>query len=244
MGLYLRRYEDGLKLTGVVYLREMTETRMRGSAVKNLRMFKELCGRDSLKNVVLVTTKWDSVDPQVGLDREKELKENWWKDMMDVGCRLERHNGKAHSAQAIIRKMLPRSSTVLQMQRELVDEKKNLSETTAGKTIVGELKLLQIKNKGEIQKTIADLTTEHDKKVARLLKMAKRELEEANAKAEKDHAAILASRDAEVERVKQQVREKLRKRGFKYGAKQVAKFGFKLITLGVLELEFDDDKIV
>ena len=41
-------------------------------------MFKKLCGKDALQNVVLVTTMWDEVDQETGKARENELKEKYW----------------------------------------------------------------------------------------------------------------------------------------------------------------------
>jgi hypothetical protein len=56
---------------------------MEGSALRNLRMFRKLCGEDFMKSVVLGTTFWDKVGEEQGADREKELLEtdDFFKEM-------------------------------------------------------------------------------------------------------------------------------------------------------------------
>ena len=67
-------YHEGVKFTGILYLREITESRFRGTAVKNLHMFRRLCGQDTLASVVLVTTKWDAVPAATAEMREADLR--------------------------------------------------------------------------------------------------------------------------------------------------------------------------
>lgn len=51
-----RTHQAKVKLAGIVYLHRINDTRLGGSAMKNLRMFKKLCGDDALSCVVLATT--------------------------------------------------------------------------------------------------------------------------------------------------------------------------------------------
>lgn len=46
---------------------------MQGSAKKNLLMFKKLCGKDAMKNVILATTMWGKVSSEEGAQRETQL---------------------------------------------------------------------------------------------------------------------------------------------------------------------------
>lgn len=52
---------NDILLSGLVYLHPMTDNRFRGSAMRNLYMFKKLCGERCLPSVVLATTMWDLV---------------------------------------------------------------------------------------------------------------------------------------------------------------------------------------
>jgi hypothetical protein len=51
-------YTRETQLAGIIYLHRITEVRMLGSAKRNLRMFKQLCGTNNLNSVILVTTHW------------------------------------------------------------------------------------------------------------------------------------------------------------------------------------------
>ena len=141
----LLRYEKDIKLAGIVYLHRITDNRMGGSPHRNLRMFGELCGDQAVKKVVLVTTMWDrgNTDPKTHNRREKELFENYWKTMINYGASTARFSNSADSAWEIIDPILRRHETeVLLLQEELVDLKRALSETQAGKTLYSDLQRL------------------------------------------------------------------------------------------------------
>ncbi|KAH0559667.1 hypothetical protein GP486_003812 [Trichoglossum hirsutum] len=82
-------YKSGLRLNGAIYLHRIQDTRMEGSALRSLRVFKRLCRDNFMKNVILGTTFWDLVSDEVGQAREDELcgTENFFKDMMGYGVR-------------------------------------------------------------------------------------------------------------------------------------------------------------
>ena len=109
---------------------------MSGSAVKYNKMFQNLCGNEALKNVVLVTTMWDEVEEEEGRDRETELstKPEYWKTMLDLGCRTSRFYNNTESARDIISQFQDAQCTLL-LQRELVDLRLELAETSAGRTL-------------------------------------------------------------------------------------------------------------
>ena len=116
---------------------------MAGSPHRNLRMFGELCGDQAVKKVVLVTTMWDKVQQETGTRRETELSEKYWKTMIDCGASTARFSNSADSAWNIIDFILKQHETeVLLLQEELVDLKRALSETQAGKTLYSDLQRL------------------------------------------------------------------------------------------------------
>ena len=97
-------------------------------------MFRELCGDSTLKNVLLVTNMWGEVSKEVGEAREVELaqKDIFFKPVMEKGARLLRHGNTVESAQEILRYIIGNQPQSLRIQRELVDEKKDISQTAAG----------------------------------------------------------------------------------------------------------------
>ena len=133
----LIRYEKNIKLAGLIYLHRITDNRMAGSPHRNLRMFEELCGDQAAKKVVLVTTMWDKVEQDTGVHRERELFENYWKTMITYGASTARFSNCAASAWSIIDPILSlkQPGAELLLLKELVDFKRPLNETKAGKTL-------------------------------------------------------------------------------------------------------------
>ena len=116
---------------------------MAGTPHRNLRMFGELCGDQAVKKVVFVTTMWDKVQRDIGARRENELFENYWKTMINYGASTARFSNSADSAWKIVDIILKQHETeVLLLQEEIVDLKRALSETQAGKTLYSDLQRL------------------------------------------------------------------------------------------------------
>lgn len=135
-------YRSRVKLSGIIYLHPIDRTRMTGSAYKNIRMFGKLCGDTNLQTVVLATTMWKHVDEADGNRRQQQLKEtsNFWGGMVDKGSCVFRHDDSRASAMKIISYILDqRKMTILQVQRQMVDEGKTLNETSAGQELEKEL---------------------------------------------------------------------------------------------------------
>jgi hypothetical protein len=107
---------------------------MSGSAFDNLCMFRKLCGRDCLNSVVLATTFWDSVAPDEGQKRSKELEDDdsLWGRMKKAGSRIVTLRNDREDALEVLAEASRGSKTVLQAQREMVDEGKTLNQTAAG----------------------------------------------------------------------------------------------------------------
>ena len=103
-------------------------------------MFRNLCGDDTLKGVFLVTNMWGEVTQEDGEEREEQLTSKYFKPALDKGATLARHLNTVESAHAIIRGIMEkRRQEPLQIQRELVDEKKSILETAAGGVLNAEL---------------------------------------------------------------------------------------------------------
>jgi hypothetical protein len=123
-------------LSGLLFLHRISDNRMGQSPLRLLETFKNICGEDAFQNIVLVTTMWDEVAPEDGEAREQQLRDKYWKHMLTLGSRMERFRYTQESARHVISKFGPKTSRPLLMQREMVDELKPLSETTAGRPLV------------------------------------------------------------------------------------------------------------
>ncbi|KAL4065613.1 P-loop containing nucleoside triphosphate hydrolase protein [Scleroderma yunnanense] len=132
-------YKRKVLLSGLLYFHRISDNRVAGTPLRNLNMFKELCGKDNFKNVVLVTTMWDEVLEDVGLQREKELQDDFWRAMLRLGSATHRFHLTEESAWEIINTIsvsLPEERRPLLIQQEMVDENKPLHRTSAGKTVL------------------------------------------------------------------------------------------------------------
>jgi hypothetical protein len=97
-------------------------------------MFQSLCGNDALKNVILVTTMWDEVDEEEGINRETELSTTYWNSMIELGCHTSRFYNDTESAWDIVSQFQDARCAVL-LQKELVELHLELTETSAGRIL-------------------------------------------------------------------------------------------------------------
>ena len=127
-------------LTGIIFLHRITDVRMTGSSARILSLFIKLCGQQQLRNVLIVTTRWGDVAHNVGIAREEELKANYFQPLLSKGAQMVRHeNNTAVGARQIMENFLSSKKLgrpmALQIQIELVENGKRLSETEAGEEV-------------------------------------------------------------------------------------------------------------
>ena len=153
-----------MTLTGILYIHRITDVRMSGTPHRNLRMFGELCGDKSARNVVLLTTMWDKARSIKEVEkREAGLKERYWNVMIHHGATVERFyvNGSGpQSPWLIVDRLIHRHQLgqALLLQEEMVDVGKRLIETSAGKALFRDLEGLLTKQ----NKTIKSLEEQMD----------------------------------------------------------------------------------
>jgi len=163
-------YEKDIKLAGIIYLHRITDNRMAGTPHRNLRMFGELCGDQAVKKVVFATTMWDRVVRETGVRRENELFENYWKTMINYGASTARFSNTADSAWQIVEIILKHHETeVLLLQEEIVDLKRSLNETQAGKTLYSDLQRLLAEQRDTVRSLAEQARDESNPELARQL---------------------------------------------------------------------------
>jgi len=91
-----------MKLSGLIYVHRISDVRMGGISGRNFRMFRKLCGDDTLKNIVIVTNMWGEVGQAKGQMREAELKNKFFKPTLDKGAQMLRHDNTVESAHNIL----------------------------------------------------------------------------------------------------------------------------------------------
>ncbi|KAI6021210.1 P-loop containing nucleoside triphosphate hydrolase protein [Pisolithus marmoratus] len=152
-------YEQGVKLTGIIYMHRISDTRMTGTSRRNFSLFRELCGKDAFKNILIVTNMWRDDDLVVFNERERELAtdDKYYKPMLDGGARMVRHNGTPASAKDIISQLINNGEVTLVSQREIVEEHKEFSGTAVGKELTRALEEQAEEYDTELQKLHAGL---------------------------------------------------------------------------------------
>lgn len=136
-------FANGIRLHCILYLHRITDYRVAGTGMRNLQMFKGMCGEEGhsvWRKVIFVTTMWEDLREEVGKEREKQLKRdpNYWEPMIKAGSRMERHErDDAVSARSIIdiAVEIGRDAELLEvpvaLQMEYTSENRRLVETGA-----------------------------------------------------------------------------------------------------------------
>jgi GTP-binding protein EngB required for normal cell division len=130
-------YNQNMKVAGIIYLHEISQTRMLGTSRKNFLMFNKLTGEEAAKDIVLATTKWSHITVEVGQKREQQLRNTHWKTMVDQGSK------RAETAEP------------LQIQDELVYLQKRIPTTDAGTSLRNALNAL-LNDQRELAKQLVD----------------------------------------------------------------------------------------
>jgi len=140
---------------------------------------------------VAVTNMWGRVVPRVGEVREAGLMrgDNFFKPVLDKGARIARNENKITSAQNIIRLVLDNRPLPLRIQEELVDEHKDISETSAGEELNQEINARIKRHQEEIgvlEEEIEEATRDKDEESRRELEIEAQRMRGEIARLEND----------------------------------------------------------
>ncbi|KAF8627072.1 hypothetical protein AX17_006411 [Amanita inopinata Kibby_2008] len=199
ISLYLSTtYERGKKLSGVLYFHRISDFRMGGISRRNFNMFRELCGDENLKNVIIVTNMWKEVDPDVGVARETELisKDIFFKPALDKGAMILRHNNILMSAQYILKYLVRNRPAALRIQEELVDQKKEISQTAAGKELNKELLEQAERHRKELltlQEEVEAAIKAKDEETRKELEIETKKLQEEMTRIQQESSSLSAN---------------------------------------------------
>jgi hypothetical protein len=153
------RYKRKIHLTGLLYFHRISDNRMAGTPLKNLRLFEKLCG-DDFKSIVLTTTMWDDVEEETGAQREKELASVYWKSMVERGSSVKRFLNNRSSAFEILTPIINEvnKNSALLLQTEMTELGLQLRQTTAGRTLFVELEDLVARHQRALSRIRGGLT--------------------------------------------------------------------------------------
>ena len=152
------RHFSGKKLAGILYIHRVCSSEQERTLTNNFRVFKELCG-EAMGNAILVM-----LGHYLGeTDRERELKKRYSQLAVNNGARVSYVYDMPGSAQEIVHRILGADVPVtLKLQRELIEEGRELRRTAAGEELrrieVEELQRRELEEEADgLRKYIAEM---------------------------------------------------------------------------------------
>ncbi|KAG4431744.1 hypothetical protein IFR05_012778 [Cadophora sp. M221] len=182
---------EGTRLNGVIYLHRISDTRMAGTALRNNRMFRKLCGADAFKNIILATTFWGKVTNSVGERRERELRENmdFWGGMLKGGAKMVRLQRDRQAGLDLIEMISGQGKFTLEAQDEMVNGGQDARKTSAMREETDALEKVQKELEAKMNAERIKLQQEEDKKRREREKRLRDEQEALRKKREQERIA-------------------------------------------------------
>ena len=193
-------------------MHRISDVRMGGISRRNFSMFRKLCGDDTLSNVVVVTNMWGIIPQEKGEERETELRTDplLFQPVLQKGAQLLRHDNTRASAQAILRHIVDNRPAALAIQREIVDEGKDITQTAAGVELDRELAALREKHLhdlAEIQREMEAALAAKDVETKAELEAVRADLLKNVQQIENDRDRLSREFEVEKARADEKVRE-------------------------------------
>ncbi|CAE6491392.1 unnamed protein product [Rhizoctonia solani] len=149
---------------GVLYVHRITDNRMTGSSITNLRVFRRLIGPHVFKNLVFVTNRWtDPPDPKhTKFEDELIHDDQYFGRAIKAGARggadyrILEGSTCSQAQKTLLDLFLEYDPELLQIQRDLIDENKAIGDTEAGQVVFEDLNRF----KEDIRKEVESLRQE------------------------------------------------------------------------------------
>ncbi|KEP47119.1 tyrosine kinase catalytic domain protein [Rhizoctonia solani 123E] len=153
-------YRSGFKLTGIIYMHRITDTRVDNTSRRTFNVFQKLCAKDSHSNILIVTNMWSDPPTSEQVARETELRTHpdFFQPTIKQGATMVRRTHRSkQSAHDIIRMLLNKTPVVIRVQKELVDQGQELSDTSAWQELEHDQAMAAERHKADIEEPQAEL---------------------------------------------------------------------------------------
>ncbi|KAI9339328.1 hypothetical protein BDR26DRAFT_862238 [Obelidium mucronatum] len=135
-------FGNNVRLSGIIYLHNITIPRVGKSARKIINIFKEICGEDFYTNVAIATTRWDMVQAEVemkkAVQREGQLIRSTYEPFLARGAEYSRLQATGDEF-ALLRKLKDKQGLPVKLQEEISNDQKEFGLTRAGLVLRDEL---------------------------------------------------------------------------------------------------------
>ncbi|CUA69625.1 hypothetical protein RSOLAG22IIIB_04000 [Rhizoctonia solani] len=151
---------------GVLYVHRITDNRMTGSSITNLRVFRKLIGPHVFKNLVFVTNRWTSPPNPTHVKFEDELvhDDQYFGRAIKAGARggvdyrIREGSTCSQAQETLLNLFLEYDPELLQIQRDLIDENKAIGDTEAGQVVFEDLNRFKEDIKKEVESLRQELS--------------------------------------------------------------------------------------
>lgn len=150
---------------------------------------------------------WPDTIGEVEESREKQLAtdELLYKPVLEKGATMMRHLNTEESARRILRSVILNHPEVLQIQKEIVDERKDITQTQACGVIddgIEQLKKHHAEEMAELREQMEQALREKDNEMKRELEMVRKEMDERLSNAERARAQLAEGFEVERQRLR------------------------------------------
>lgn len=125
-----------VEVRGLIFLHDITETRLSGSQRMTWQILKAICGEGSMKNVLVGTTQWSSEGDRRFQNEEKRERELYGKHWNGIHKSSRVVYGDKENAHQIIRDLLVKPPVLLLVQTEMINPPHTIEATTAGRVVM------------------------------------------------------------------------------------------------------------
>jgi len=185
--------KTGVRLSGILYLHPISDSRIGGTGKRNLELLQNLVGQENMSNVKLITTKWHGATPEEGKIRLNDLVSHFWNGMIAAGAQVDRYDGTDEDGKRIVQSVLKTSPVKLLFQQELQDGRE-VEDTSAGKSLMEAFNKLQEKYERELKELRDGIEAEREK-----YEEALRKRDEAADQIRKLHEGKISSMQKQIE---------------------------------------------
>jgi hypothetical protein len=177
----LRR--DSINIRGVIFLHDISETRMSSSQKKTWEILRAFCGPSCMSSVIVGTTMWSDEGSKKFKneeEREKAFSKRVW---IETGGNVRLADDDRDAAGQIVTDLLAKPPSLLQVQLELLRPPHTAEETTVGRIAMPEGRAERDRLQKQLEEQTRELREEasrHKEALEREREEIRRRLDEAN----------------------------------------------------------------
>lgn len=180
--------------------------------IRQIRVFKELCGKDSLGNVLIGTTKWENVvNRDLAVREEKELldpEDGYLTELVDFGASIVRVSQNKDKCLELLEWFADKQKRALKIQEVMAGPEARFENTEVAKILAPELRQMTLEHERRVEEERQREKQTEEQNRRRLEDIA--QLQARRAKEEKER--FLKEKRRVEERLQRQALERERQR--------------------------------